>query len=255
MFKPLLLAGLAAAALFPSLAAAQYAPSQPQCHSQGGGGGQAVGTILGVIGGALLGNAIGEHGGKPGGTIIGGIGGGVLGNRIGDSADKSNCQSNRYGYYDGNGQWVPNTSTTYGYYDANGQWVEGAAGNVRQAAPQRQAYAPPPTYAPPQSTYAPAQRTWAPAPASLRRGEDLAAREAWIDQDIRGRMENGTLNEEDGRRALHDLREIRREEANARDDDDRINPDQRADLERRLDDLANRLGENRSAQLDRPPAY
>ena len=238
MLKPFLLAGLAAAAfVVPSLASAQSG-GQYQCHS---GSGRAVGTILGIGIGALLGNAIGEHGGKEGGTILGGIGGGIAGNQIGKSADNANCRSNRYGYYDSGGRWNPRTSTSYGYYDADGRWVNNAQSGY---APQS-AYAPRPYDSPNASGAAApyardrdyrANGQWAPGP------QDMAARENWLDQAIHRRMADGTLGPDDARRALRELRDIRREDANGRDEDNRLDIDQQAALERRLDRLADRVG-------------
>jgi uncharacterized protein YcfJ len=56
------------------------------CHSR-----KATGTVLGGLGGALLGNSI-SHGG--GGAVIGGLGGAVIGHQIG----KSGCNDRR-AYY------------------------------------------------------------------------------------------------------------------------------------------------------------
>ena len=116
MNRHFLLSGLAVIAMAPSLANAES-------HCPGNGN-RAVGTIVGAGIGALFGNAVSEHGGKSGGTIIGAIGGGVAGNLIAGSGQK--CGENRYGYYDTNGQWVPNTRNADGYYDADGQWVTNA---------------------------------------------------------------------------------------------------------------------------------
>lgn len=227
MLKPLLLAGLAVAALTPSLASAQ----QYQCQSNGSG--RTVGTILGIGIGALLGNAIGEHGGKEGGTILGGIGGGIAGNQLGKSADNNNCRSNQYGYYDRNGRWMPKTSTAYGYYDANGRWIASSGSNYDN----RSEYAPHASGAAAPYAADRDDRTrgrWAP--------RDMAARENWLDQSIHRRMAEGTLNPDDARRALRELRDIRREDANNRDEDNRLDADQQAALERRLDNLADRVG-------------
>ena len=92
MFRSVLLAGLAAAAFVPVLAHAQ--DQRGNCLEQKHDN-RVVGTVLGGIGGALLGNAIGEHGGREGGAILGGVGGAVAGNAIG--AGTVHCGSNRYG--------------------------------------------------------------------------------------------------------------------------------------------------------------
>lgn len=51
-----------------------------------------TGTVVGGVGGALLGNSI-SHGG--GGAIIGGLGGAVIGHQIA----KSGCGETRHAYY------------------------------------------------------------------------------------------------------------------------------------------------------------
>jgi hypothetical protein len=51
-----------------------------------------TGTVVGGVGGALLGNSI-SHGG--GGAIIGGLGGAVIGHQIA----KSGCRDTRHAYY------------------------------------------------------------------------------------------------------------------------------------------------------------
>lgn len=230
--KSLLLAGLAAVALAPSLANAQDYSCQTRSNNN-----RTVGTIVGAGLGALLGNSIGEHGGKVGGTIIGGVGGGVAGNMIAGSA--THCQSNRYGYYDNNGRWIPNTRTSYGYYDADGRWVENGYNN-----------APPPRADYDRRDYG-RQGEW-------DNHEDLAAREDRLERGIHQRVDNGTLSPEDARDAMRRLRDIRRDDANARDEDNRLPPEERAELDRRLDDLAARLGDDRRAESyrDRPaPGY
>ena len=261
MLKPLLLASLAAAAMIPSLASAQ-----DQCQSNGGN--RVVGTVLGAGVGALLGNAIGEHGGKTGGTIIGGVGGAVVGNQIAGAGSR-NCQSNRYGYYDSNGRWVPNTANSNGYYDVNGQWVTNSQNNYDPR--YGQSYASQPDYTP-QSGYG-SQPDYAPPPPPYAQDryssftqdyrdredpnnrQDLMTREARLDRDIRQRMASGNLDHQDGHHALHELRDIRRTDANSHDDDNRLNPDQQAELEHRLDDLVSNLGGERRSDLDRQPGY
>ena len=75
MRKHLLAAGIAAAVLIPSLAMAQETCEQRSAN-------RTTGTVLGAIGGALLGNAVASHGGKTGGTIIGAGVGAVAGHQI-----------------------------------------------------------------------------------------------------------------------------------------------------------------------------
>lgn len=69
----LLICGLAAvAATAPTLASARSACDQ-RAHDR-----KVTGTVLGAVGGALIGNAVGD--GK--GAIIGGVGGAVVGNQL-----------------------------------------------------------------------------------------------------------------------------------------------------------------------------
>ena len=118
MRKHILAAGIAAAALIPTLAMAQETCEQ---RSQN----RAAGTVLGAIGGALLGNAVSSHGGKTGGTIIGGVAGAAVGSNI--AKGPHDCV-HAYGYYDNDGRWHDNgvdRSVAYGYYDRSGAWIDG----------------------------------------------------------------------------------------------------------------------------------
>ena len=54
-----------------------------------------AGTLIGGVGGALLGNAVSHGGGRTGGTIIGGLGGAVIGHEIA----KSGCGGSRHATY------------------------------------------------------------------------------------------------------------------------------------------------------------
>jgi hypothetical protein len=238
MLKPLLLAGLAAAAFIPSLASAQDSCQQAQHDNR------VAGTIVGAGLGAILGGAITGHGG---GAIVGGVGGAVAGNAIAGSGTR--CGENRYGYYDGAGRWVPTTSTAYGYYGPDGQWVANPPAG----------YAPGPGYA--QNGYAQngyAQNGYGqgpgygppPAPAY---GQDAAytdrdhgrmnfrEREDRMDQHIRQAMSDGTIASREGRRDLRELANIRQMEANYRSANGHMNDGQRADIDQRLDALRDRL--------------
>lgn len=267
MFRNMLLAGLAAAALMPSLVHAQ-SEGQARCQDQKHDN-RVAGTIIGAGLGALLGNAIGEHGGKVGGTIIGGVGGAVAGNVVGGAT--VNCGSNQYGYYDDNGRWVPNTATAYGFYDANGQWVDtsnqGAQGYAPQpsggygqqgayqppggyqqqqggyqqqgAYDQQNGYAPPP---PPPQPYGQAayenRDYWAGAPLDTRE------RESWLERRIQQRMANGALDQWRGRHALRQLRDIQRMDSDYRSYDGHLNEDQRRDIFARLDHVRDGIRSN-----------
>jgi len=84
MRKTLVGAGLAALVALPLLASPTDAAAS--CGSR-----KTTGTVVGGIGGALIGNSI-SHGG--GGAVLGGLGGAVLGHEIG----RSGCRTSR-AYY------------------------------------------------------------------------------------------------------------------------------------------------------------
>jgi len=83
--KTLKSAALVAAIAMPLIAGATAADASCQ-------GRKNTGTVIGGVGGALLGNSI-SHGG--GGAIIGGVGGAVVGHQIA----KSGCRTTRTAYY------------------------------------------------------------------------------------------------------------------------------------------------------------
>lgn len=119
MRKLTLVAGLAAAALIPSLASAQ-----PSCEQQRDN--RVIGTVAGAGIGALLGGAVAGHRDRTTGAVIGGLGGAVVGNQV--SKPNADC-AHAYGYYDRNSQWHANAvdrANATGYYDRDGAWVDGA---------------------------------------------------------------------------------------------------------------------------------
>ena len=233
MIRNWLIAGIAAAALTPSLASAQ-SEGQARCQDQKHDN-RVVGTVVGAGLGALLGNAIGQHGGKVGGTVIGGVGGAVAGNAIG--ASTVNCGSNRYGYYDDNGRWVPNTATAYGYYDADGRWVDTTGPGYAPPPPptaynQQPAYdAPPPPSGPYDRAAYDAHDRW--GGASL----DTRERENRLEQRIEQRMADGALDQGRGRYSLRQLHDIQRMDQAYRNYDGRLSDDQRRDIMARLDSV------------------
>jgi len=243
MLKPLLLAGLAAAAFIPSLASAQESCQQARHDNR------VAGTIVGAGLGALLGNVVSGHGGKPGGTVIGGVGGAFVGNQIAGSGTR--CGENQYGYYDGSGQWMPKTSTAYGYYGPDGRWVatqntnaqygnnQGYNQGYNQGANQQgynsgynQGYASPP---------APAYGQDASYTDRNQGRMNFGEREARMDSYIRGAMNNGSLNYREGRRDLRSLANIRQAEASYRSNDGQLSDSQLADIDQRLDALRDRV--------------
>jgi hypothetical protein len=118
MHRHLLAAGIAAAALLPSLALAQT--SCEQQHNN-----RVAATVAGAGIGALAGGAVAGHDDRTTGAIIGAIAGGVIGNQV--AKPKADC-AHAYGYYDGNGAWHANAveaAHAAGYFDRDGAWVEG----------------------------------------------------------------------------------------------------------------------------------
>lgn len=79
-----------------------------------------TGTVVGGVGGALVGNSI-SHGG--GGAVIGGLGGALLGHQIA----KSGCTTNtRHAAYRRNHRYASSQgyrSSGHTYYDSNGNLV------------------------------------------------------------------------------------------------------------------------------------
>jgi hypothetical protein len=75
----LLVAGLLATAVLPAAASAQpYDPGCVRSNEQS----RAQGTVLGAIGGAILGGALAGHHDRGAGVVLGGVGGAVAGNAI-----------------------------------------------------------------------------------------------------------------------------------------------------------------------------
>jgi hypothetical protein len=87
---------------------------------------KATGTVIGGVGGALVGNSI-AHGG--GGAIIGGLGGAVLGHEIA----RSGCRTTRHASYNhSRSHYASNTSNRGApqqYYDERGNLVTPAGYN------------------------------------------------------------------------------------------------------------------------------
>src|SRR5690242_18748321 len=95
MRLPHLAAGIAAIALFPSIALAQES-----CERQRSD--QVVGTVVGAGVGGALGNVVAGRGDKTIGTVIGAVAGGVIGNQA--TRPARDC-SRAFGYYDENNRW------------------------------------------------------------------------------------------------------------------------------------------------------
>jgi hypothetical protein len=268
MRKYLLVAGLAAAALIPTLAAAQSECAE-QRHDN-----RVAGTVIGAGLGALLGSAVAGHGDRTGGAVIGGVGGAVAGNAIGGAA--TNCRA--YGYYDSNGVWHAEATADInpnGYYDRDGRWVAGApsgyyATNGRWVPADARGYydsdghwmavnghfdASGRWVAYGQSGYYDRDGRWVyTTPSAAAQGADvvysdrdiwsgapmdISAREDWLDRRIRDAMRDDRIDRDDGRRALAGLADIRQDQARAlRRHDGYLPADDRTELQARLDRLS-----------------
>ncbi|HXA40229.1 MAG TPA: glycine zipper 2TM domain-containing protein [Phenylobacterium sp.] len=207
MRKHLLAAGITAAVLIPSLAMAQETCEQRSAN-------RTTGTVLGAIGGALLGNAVASHGGKTGGTIIGGVAGAAIGSNL--AKGPHDCV-HAYGYYDNEGRWHDNhvdRSVAYGYYDREGEWIDGA---------------------PPVSGYA-ADAAYTSRANSM----DVDRRIDRIQERIdRGRAD-GSLSRRDANDAERTLSDIRRQETDLRGDG-RLSDRDNSMLQARLDRLSRQV--------------
>lgn len=81
----LMIAGLAAVLATPSMASARSACDQ-RSHDR-----KVTGTVLGAVGGALIGNAVSRRNG----AVIGGLGGAVVGNQLARTKCTSTYTQNR----------------------------------------------------------------------------------------------------------------------------------------------------------------
>jgi hypothetical protein len=212
MRKHLLAAGIAVA-LIPSLAMAQETCEQRSAN-------RAAGTILGAIGGALLGNAVASHGGKTGGTIIGGVAGAAVGSNV--AKGPHDCV-HAYGYYDNDGRWHDNhtdRAVAYGYYDRQGVWIDGPPPGVA-------GYASDAAY------------------VSRNNTADLDTRIARIDERIQRGRDDHSLSGREAHDAERTLNDIRREERDRRGDGVLSDHDRNA-IEARLDRLSNQIHMDRN---------
>lgn len=204
MRKNLLLAGFAVAALLPSLAMAQETCEQRSAN-------RTTGTVLGAIGGALLGNAVSKHGGKTGGTIIGGVAGAAVGSNL--AKGPKDCQ-HAYGYYDNDNRWHDNgvdRSVAYGYYDRRGEWIDGQ--------PNVTGYSADASY------------------TSRANTMDLDTRISRIEDRIQESRRDGSLSRREAKSAMNTLNDIRRDEQYRRQDG-RMSGREEAALQARLDRLS-----------------
>ena len=120
MKNSIFLAGIALAALTPSIASAQ----DDGCRRDNSG--RIVGTVVGAGAGAGLGSVIAGRGDKREAAVVGAVVGAIIGNQVSKSSDRS-C-NRAYGFYDQEGRWHAtgvSTSDARGYYDRDGRWVDG----------------------------------------------------------------------------------------------------------------------------------
>ncbi len=231
MKNKLLMLSLVAAVAAPGLAMAQPYQYQPQpqgyvdpaCVRQNKDN-KTTGTILGALGGAIVGSAVAGRHDRGTGAVIGGVGGAVIGNNIA----RSNNHPCPEGYY----------------YPAQN--------------PPPPAYAPPPpAYAPPPPAYAPPPagydrerwdrehregydrgpgRFWAGAPYSLHERIDF------LQQRINESYQNRWIGRREYKAAMNDLSDIRRQDRRLRyQDGGELRPQDRDYIQQRLDNLSQRL--------------
>ena len=213
MRKHYLAAGIAAVALLPSLAMAQETCEQRSSN-------RAAGTILGALGGALVGNAVASHGGKTGGTIIGGVAGAAIGSNL--AKGPHDCV-HAYGYYDNDGRWHDNhtdRAVANGYYDRNGVWIDGAPVGV-------EGYA--------------ADTAYTSRVNTMTIDERIDRMRNRINDD---RADN-RISRRDARRALNTLDDIKREEYR-RGRDGRLSDRDESMLQARLDTLRDQVRYDRN---------
>jgi hypothetical protein len=230
MRKLLIVGGLIAAAI-PSLALAQ---TPDGCVRQDN---RAAGTVIGAVGGALLGNTIAGRGDKTTGTIIGGIGGAVVGHEI--AGNSVRCPEGYYRREDG-----PRAGEPVQYAPVPVQRYDQAPYDNRQASTNLYArgYAYPtygdqrygdprydPRYA--QGGYAYGRRAnqWMP----------IAQRGQWLEQRIARGQQEGTVDGREARGLRQELSNLKYLEVRYRRQG--LQPRMMADLDRRFDLLAARI--------------
>ncbi len=241
MRKLTLAAGLAAAALIPSMALAQA-----NCEQQRDN--RAAGTVVGAGLGALFGSAVAGRGNHTTGAVLGGVGGAVIGNSIAGS--NANC-AHAYGYYDRDSRWhATNVSRqdAAGYYDRDGRWVEGAPQGYYDDSHTWRAG--------PASGYYDSNGGWivtAPGARDYRasygggRGQahalrDLENRENWLENRIHAASDNRSLSHRQARGAIAELNSIRHSQDDMRRSDGRLSPSEERELRDRLERLGAGLG-------------
>ena len=225
MRNQVLLAGLLVGAMLPA-----HALAQESCQERAAN--RAAGTAFGAVAGAVIGSQLAGRGDRTTGAVIGGVAGGVIGNQL--AKGPQDCE-HAYGWYDNDGRWHANSvdrAVAAGYYDRNGGWVDGA--------PPGYQYAPPSYRRPEERRDDRRERGPDPAWAGY---PDFRDREQRIASLILGGIGAGAIDPGDGRDLMHQLGDIRVEEAREYrshgsdlpyGDRDRINSELRQ-LDRRVD--------------------
>ena len=212
----LLIASVAALAI-PGLASAQTTCHQEKDNSR------VVGTVVGAGLGALVGSALAGHHNATAPAIGGAVVGGFAGNAIGGST--VHCDRYDNGYYDRDGRW----HEASGYYDRDGRWVRAYPG----------------------TGYYDSSGRWHSMRSADAYGRDAAyagggnlyARESDLEQRIHAADYNGSLSRYDADRLMRDLNRIRDRQAQLRADHDGLTDGDVADIDSRLDNLSDRLGD------------
>ncbi|HEV7692883.1 MAG TPA: glycine zipper 2TM domain-containing protein [Hyphomonadaceae bacterium] len=222
---------------------------------------QTAGTVVGAIGGAILGNAVAGHGDKKTGAIVGALGGALIGNQIGKNSGKVDC-NHAYGFYDNDGRWHANPvnrDVAAGYYDRNGRWSDGAPNGyydnrgtwVSATSDMRQGYydnsgrwVPPQVdgyydpnnrwvavSAPPPARYADNGDYWRDAPRDSRERTD------WLRTRIQRAEDDRRLSHREASNLLDDLRDIQVRESRLPHRNGGLNYQDEQVIQAQLDDL------------------
>lgn len=114
-----------------AVAASSAADARSRCEAYAHNR-KVTGTVVGAIGGGLLGSAIAGHGSKGTGALVGAGLGAVVGNNLSrvscDGYRRHYARARSHGYYARDGRYSVNTSArchmvTRRYYDATGRLV------------------------------------------------------------------------------------------------------------------------------------
>lgn len=270
-----ILAGLAAATLTTA------ANAQETCEQRRDN--RTVGTVAGVGIGAVLGGAIG---GNALGAVLGGVGGGVIGNQVARGSQDcvhaygfydngGRWHPNRVdpaaanGFYDRDGRWVAGAPAGYydrdgrwvasdasrGYRDRNGYWIPaGAPGYYAEGSyvtAQAGPPPPPPGYGndPRNGAYGdPRNGAYGDPRGGAYAGDprDYRARIARVADRINRSVADGSLTQDQARRARRDLDAVNRQAGGMRHyQNGYLSPRDQQIVNARLDQINGRLRDSR----------